>query len=249
MKFKSTRFLEMMPQMRGLFHYAQVLKSSNDTAADLIANGSQSGTLVLAEYQTDGRGRGGNCWTCPSEQGLLFSLVLEPEIERSIWSRFSLVSALAVVRVLRKLGLIAQLKWPNDVWIHGLKVAGILVEGYDQFLIVGIGINVENQDFPDEVEATSVVRELGSRVDREKLLSDVISEIVALGSLAGSHFDVIVREANQFSALTGQLVTLQQGDCWLEGVMSGINQEGFLMLQTCDGLMHPIAQANSVRLL
>lgn len=249
MKFKSARFLEMMPQLRGLFHYAQVLDSSNDTAADLIASGSGSGTLVLAEYQTSGRGRGGNAWLCPADQGLLFSMVLEPDIDRSLWSRFSLVSALAVVRSLRKLGVMAEVKWPNDVWINRRKVAGILVEGCGEFLIVGIGINVEVQDFPDGVEATSVVCELGEQVSREALLSEVVRELLVLGSLAGPHFGMIVEEANQCSALAGQRVRLQQGDEWLEGTAVGVSQEGFLMLHADDGVIHSIAQANTVRVV
>ncbi|WP_018969660.1 biotin--[acetyl-CoA-carboxylase] ligase [Rubritalea marina] len=249
MKFNSAKFLELMPQLRGLFHYAQELESSNDTASELIEHGSGSGTLVLAEYQTAGRGRGGNAWLCPSQQGLLFSLVLEPTIDRALWSRFSIVAALAVVRAMRRYGISAELKWPNDIWVGGRKLSGILVEGCGEFVIIGIGVNVSVTDFPEGVVATSVENEFEGQVSREELLAAIVREIIALGSLCDSHFKMIVDEANAHSALQGKDVQLQQGEDWHRGVMAGINQDGHLLLHHASGELSTIAQANTVRIL
>ena len=234
--------------LEGRFHYAQVLESSNDTAAGLIRAGAQSGTLVLAEEQTKGRGRGGNIWTCPRGQGLLFSLVLEPDLERSQWSRLALAAGVALAEVLEKTGLSVQIKWPNDVWIGGKKCAGVLVEGCDESVIIGMGVNVGVTEFPEGLNATSVFIESGCAIDREALLADLVQSIIAWGSRCDTDFGSVVEAVNRRCAMKGEMIQLRQEGILLSGMMAGVSQQGYLMLEI-EGEMETIAQADEIRLL
>lgn len=246
--FNSAELLRRVPMLEGRFHYAQVLESSNDTAAGLIRAGAKSGTLVLAEEQTKGRGRGGNLWTCPRGQGLLFSLVLEPDLERSQWSRLALAAGVALAEVLEKNGLSVQIKWPNDVWLGGKKCAGVLVEGCDECVIIGMGVNVGVAEFPEGLNATSVLLESGGEMDREALLADLVQSIIAWGSRCATDFDCVVEAVNRRCAMKGEMIQLRQDGLLLSGMMAGVSQQGYLMLEI-EGKMEMIAQADEIRLL
>jgi BirA family biotin operon repressor/biotin-[acetyl-CoA-carboxylase] ligase len=246
--FNSAELLRILPMLEGRFHYAQFLESSNDTAASLIRSGAKSGTLVLAEEQTKGRGRGGNRWSCPRGQGLLFSLVLEPDLERAQWSRLALAAGVALVEVLEKAGLSAEIKWPNDVWIGGKKCAGILVEGCEDCVVIGMGINVAVTEFSQELNATSILLECGREIDREALLADVVQSIIAWGSRCGTDFGSVVEAVNRRCAMKGEMIQLRQEGLQLSGMMAGVSEDGYLMLEI-DGEMEMIAQADEIRLL
>jgi len=246
--FNSAELLRRVPMLEGKFHYAQVLESSNDTAAALIRSGAGSGTLVLAEEQTKGRGRGGNQWSCPSGQGLLFSLVLEPDLDRSLWSRLALAAGVALAEVLEKAGLPAEIKWPNDIWISGKKCAGVLVEGCEDCVIIGMGVNVSVSDFPTGLNATSVLKESGSEIEREVLLADLVQPIIAWGSRCGADFESVVKAVNRRCAMQGEMIQLRQEGMLLSGMMAGVSEDGYLMLEN-DGKVEMIAQADEIRLL
>lgn len=246
--FNSAELLRRVPMLEGKFHYAQVLESSNDTAAALIRSGAGSGTIVLAEEQTKGRGRGGNQWVCPSGQGLLFSIVLEPDLDRSHWSRLALAAGVALAEVLDKAGLTTEIKWPNDIWINGKKCAGVLVEGCEDCVIIGIGVNVSVSDFPIGFNATSVWKESGYQIEREVLLADLVQPIIAWGSRCDADFESVVDAVNRRCAMRGEMIQLRQNGVSLSGIMAGVNKDGYLMLEN-DGKVQMIAQADEIRLL
>ena len=246
--FNRAELLRRVPMLEGKFHYAQVLESSNDTAAALIRSGSGSGTLVLAEEQTKGRGRGGNQWSCPSGQGLLFSLVLEPDLDRSRWSRLALAAGVALAEVLDKSGLSAEMKWPNDIWLNGKKCAGVLVEGCEDFVIIGMGVNVSVLEFPAALNATSLLKESGEQIEREALLADLVQAIIAWGSRCDADFSAVVDAVNLRCAMRGEMIQLQQNGVLRSGMMAGVSEDGYLMLEN-DGKIEMIAQADAIRLL
>lgn len=246
--FNSAELLRRVPMLEGRFHYAQVLSSSNDTAASLIRSGARSGTLVMAEEQTNGRGRAGNQWSCPRGQGLLFSLVLEPDIDRSQWSRLALSSGVALAEVLEKLGLSVEIKWPNDVWIDGKKCAGVLVEGCEDCVIIGMGVNVSVTEFPDGLSATSVAKASGLEVEREALMADLVQGIIAWGSRCGAGFGAVVDAVNKRCAMKGEMIQLRQDKVLRSGMMAGVSHDGYLMLEV-DGKIEMVAQADAIRLL
>jgi len=140
--------------------------STNTRAKDLAARGAPEGTLVISERQTKGRGRKGRSWFSPSQGGIYTSLILRPSISPSEAPKITLLSAVVVAETLRSLtGLSAIIKWPNDILINGKKIAGILTEMSTEmdaidYIVVGLGLNVNTPDFPDDIreKATSIFR-------------------------------------------------------------------------------------------
>lgn len=148
--------------------------STNTQAKHFADAGSVPGTLLVADSQTGGRGRLGRSFSSPANEGIYMSLLLKPELEVSVLSRITLVAAMAVCDALDEIpGINASIKWPNDVLINEKKAVGILTEFHaGEFVIVGIGINVNNSSFPDSINgiATSLLLETGCEQDCTDLL-------------------------------------------------------------------------------
>ncbi|MFD2158864.1 biotin--[acetyl-CoA-carboxylase] ligase [Rubritalea tangerina] len=242
----SAELIRRLPLLDGKLHLYEQLNSSNDRAAELVREGEGSGTLVVAEQQTKGRGRGGKSWTCPAGEGLLFSFVLEPDYEKVYWPRLALAAGLAVAEAAERYGVEAEIKWPNDVWVGGKKLAGILVEGCEDCAVVGIGLNVSVGKFPEEVQATSLALEGVGRIEREALLVDILQRLIGWGSRCGSGFEQLVEACNKRCALRNEWVQLYEGGEKRVGVLRGISSEGYLVLEA-EGESRLVAQADSVR--
>ena len=150
-------------------HYFDSTDSTNTRAKRLAEDGAVHGTLVVADEQTGGRGRRGRAWESQKGVSIYMSLVLKPEIEPNHASMLTLITAMAVAGGIEKTtGLECKIKWPNDIVIHGKKVCGILTEmstqmDYINYIVIGIGINVQNESFPEEIGevATSLRIESG----------------------------------------------------------------------------------------
>ncbi len=153
--------------------------STNARAKELAEQESEHGTLVVADQQTQGRGRRGRSWQTPPQTGIAMSLLLRPEINPGNASMLTLVTALAVANAITSLsGVEAMIKWPNDVVMNGRKVCGILTEmnaqfDYISYIVIGIGINVHNEQFPEELSqmAGSILTESGKRIHRAELVA------------------------------------------------------------------------------
>ena len=128
------------------------VSSTNDELRILAEQGMGAGLVLVGEDQKAGRGRRGAAWFSPKGDGLAFSVLLRPGADKGLWHRLSLVAGLAVAEAVEKFGVIAEVKWPNDVLVGGRKLAGILVEAGKDFVIVGIGINANAVDFPEGLE-------------------------------------------------------------------------------------------------
>jgi len=111
--FDVGKFESLMPSLEGMIEYEVVMESTSDRALELARSGAPSGTLVLAEEQTKGRGRRDSRWVCGHGEGLLFSIILEPSVDIRYWSRFSLVAGVAIADAIERRGLDVWLKWPN----------------------------------------------------------------------------------------------------------------------------------------
>lgn len=173
-------------------HSVESTESTNADAAALLRHGAKAGTVVVSATQTQGRGRLDREWVDQGNDSLSFSAIIHPPgvvpVENYGW--ISLLAGLAVVNVLRKHGVDASTKWPNDVIIDGpsedgsssfRKLGGILSEGQDDYVIVGIGLNLtsEKADLPTS-SATSAAIEGGRELDREVILVDVLVELATL---------------------------------------------------------------------
>ncbi len=193
-----THYLEPLQLEAWQFH--PVVGSTNDIALDWARNGGPDWGLVIADHQKEGRGRNGRKWVTKAGAGLAFSLVMLPTPqERTMLPRFTALAALGLIRVLSRLGLSAQIKWPNDVILERKKVAGVLMEtdwreDKLQALVIGVGINVYPQAVPPadtlRYPATSVAQNLDAPLNRWEFLAAVIQEMKAL-RLSLTHPDFI----------------------------------------------------------
>lgn len=163
------------------YHF-ETIDSTNKKASLLAKAGCPHGTLVTADVQEAGVGRRGRSWSSEKVAGIYMSMVLRPEIETDKASMLTLAAAMAVQKAMENVcqNKVPRIKWPNDIVLNKKKVCGILTElslkGADiDFVIVGIGINVNNKAFPEEISqiASSLLLELGQEIDREWLITEV----------------------------------------------------------------------------
>jgi BirA family biotin operon repressor/biotin-[acetyl-CoA-carboxylase] ligase len=199
--------------------------STNDRARELAARGAPHGTVVTAGAQTAGRGRYGRTWSAPAGSSILLSLIV-----RELDDLLPLRAGLAVADLA---GPRARVKWPNDVWMDGLKVAGILVEARpaDGWAVVGIGVNValDVRDLPPELHTTAGT--LGrAREEVEPALAELLS---ALGHRLAEPPARAVAALRERDALLDRPITWTGGD----GIGAGIDDAGGLIVRLADGSM------------
>ena len=199
--------------------------STNERAKELAAACAPHGTLVTADEQSAGRGRQGRVWTAPAGSAVLMSLVLR-ELD-------VLLPITAAVAICEALPAEAAIKWPNDVWIEGRKVAGILVEGRPQegWAVLGVGLNVTTDSFPEELAETATsLRLAGLETTPERVLSGLLASLAEW--LRAPH-DSVLAAWRERDALKGERVRWAEG----EGVAGGIDDSGALLVETDDGLV------------
>ena len=203
----------------------RLIDSTNERAKELAAAGALHGTLVTADEQTAGHGRQGRSWTAAPGSALLMSVVL-----RELDERLPLTAAVAIADALP---IEAAIKWPNDVWIQRRKVAGILVEGRPQegWAVLGIGLNVGAESFPDELAETATsLRLAGVETTPARVLADVLA---SLSRWLGAPPARVLDAWRSLDALKGERVRWTDG----EGVADGIDDSGALRVTTEAGLV------------
>lgn len=224
-------------------YFAQI-GSTNDVALAWASEGAPDLSLIYADEQTTGRGRMGRKWFTPPGSGLAFSLILRPQgRERENIGLFSGLGALALVGALKKYGLTAQIKWPNDVLVNRRKTAGILVEtvwmgAEADSVVLGMGVNVapESVPPPEQVHfpATCVQSETSTPIERFALLHDLLAELIAWRpKLASEEFLQAWEEALAFR---GEIVRLEMAEGKeMSGRVVGLERDGSLRLLLGDG--------------
>lgn len=238
--------------------------STNDEARRLAAEGAPDGTVVLAEEQTAGRGRRGARWVSPPARNLMVSVLRRPApaLPPERWSRLTLAAALAGCDALDGspgLSARAEVKWPNDLYLSGRKVAGILVEsamdgGGSGYVVIGTGVNLNLQpaDFPEDLRsiATSVWMENGGlAADRSAFAIAFLLALERRGRQVVEDFPAMLREAWERSWLAGKMIRLQCAGQELEGFAAGLGPEGELLLREESGRVRGIASADLVRVV
>ena len=207
--------------------------STNERAKELAALGARHGTLVTADEQTAGRGRQGRTWTAAPGETLLLSLIL-----RGLDDRHALLPLAAAVAVSeaceRSAGVACRIKWPNDVWIDGHKVSGILIEGRPQegWAVLGIGLNVSTAEFPDELREIATSLALSSRdaPTREEVLTALLTSLDRLLEAPAAEVLAAWRERD---ALLGAEVAWDGG----RGTAAGITDAGALRVEADSGIV------------
>lgn len=219
--------------------------STNVRARKLGENGAAHGTLVVAEQQTAGRGRRGRGWESPAGSSIYMSLLLRPEFLPNKAPMLTIVMAYSVATALREqTGLDFRIKWPNDIVLNGKKVVGILTEmsteiEYINHVVIGVGINVNTEAFPEEicVTATSIRRESGKTWRRAELIAAILRQFevqyerfVKEEDLAylREAYDAILVNCNREVRILGE----KDG---YRAVALGIDDQGELLVRKEDG--------------
>ena len=162
-------------------HIYETCQSTNDLARALAANPDAHGAVFLAEHQTAGRGRQGAPWFCPPRRGILASILLTGPRQPDRNLLVSLGATATAVTVRETSGLDARIKWPNDVRVERIKIAGVLVESDDHAAVLGIGLNVNTRqdEFPPELRsAAGSLRSLAGReFDRNQMVVDLLNRL------------------------------------------------------------------------
>jgi BirA family biotin operon repressor/biotin-[acetyl-CoA-carboxylase] ligase len=211
----------------GGFRFFDSIGSTNDEAMAWASQGAHDLSLVLADEQTAGRGRGDRKWFTPPNSALAFSLILRPTASEIKYpARITGLGALALTESLRLVNLNPQIKWPNDVLLNGRKVAGILVEA--KWLgptldasIIGMGVNVMMASTPPAESvtypATSIEAEIGHPVDRIELLKEILARILDWRSKLGK--EEFIQEWEKSLAFRGQQVQV-----WIDGQTASVGE-------------------------
>ena len=218
------------------------IDSTNTKAKELAEAGHPSGTLVVADQQTLGRGRRGRSWESPAGTGIFMTLMLKPDINPNNASMLTLVAAMATARAITEVtGEAAQIKWPNDIVMNGKKVVGIVTEMSAQFdyinhIVVGIGINVHNEEFPEEIAktASSLLLECGHRIHRASLIEAFLEEFERLYAVYLETEDMsgLQKEYDSLLVNRGRQVRVLDPKEPFEGKAMGITKKGELIVDT-----------------
>lgn len=213
--------------------------STNRIAKELARQGAPEGTLVTANMQSAGRGRLGRSFYSPAGSGIYTSMVLRPSLCAEQALRITSCAAVAVARAIEKVtGAFTQIKWVNDVYLNGKKVCGILTEaafGAEgtamEFAVLGIGVNVGTMQFPEELAeiATSLEKETGQSIDRNKLLAEIWNEFAVLYEQIEQ--GTFLEESKARSMVLGKQIVVHAPEGSYEAKAVDLNEEGHLLIE------------------
>ena len=224
-------------------HFARETDSTNLWIKRLAKEGAPEGTLALAEFQSAGRGRLGRSWEVPEGTSVMMSILLRPKFEPQYAPMLTLVMGMAVAKAVKKLGFDVSIKWPNDVVVSHKKICGILTEmgvrdGKIDYAVIGVGINVNIREFPEEMadKATSLYLESGREFDRNQIpglvmeaFEEYYEKFAATCDLSG-----LKVEYESILANYNQPVRVLAKEPY-EGVARGITDGGELLVEKTDG--------------
>ncbi|HTT19593.1 MAG TPA: biotin--[acetyl-CoA-carboxylase] ligase [Candidatus Sulfotelmatobacter sp.] len=238
----------LRPLVRGTIfeshlHHFYKIGSTNTVAMTAAAEGAPEGSVFLAEEQTAGRGRGANSWQSPRSTGIYCSVILRPALPPSDVLALSLAAGLAVQSAIQQIDsrVQADLKWPNDVLIDNRKVCGILAEMNAEvtrvrYIVVGIGINVNQASFPKDLPATSLQLTTGSEWSRVELVGALLKsldrEYRQLAEDRDAQEAILRRFAENSSWVVGKRVRIEENGSSFEGTTEGLDSRGFLRVRT-----------------
>ena len=234
--------------------------STNDHVRESGLRGATTGLVLFAEHQVKGRGRREKAWVAAPGRDLLFSVLLQPKVDLTLWSRLTTLSALAVCKAISaELPLEPEIKWPNDVYVRGKKVCGLLAEvgsgTQGPFIVIGIGVNVNTLDFPEEIAGTasslSLAVDGGQReIDRNSLAGRLLNHLShEFSRCTDDLFVAAMEEVRERSFLMGKTVRAYVDGAECFGRVIDLNPEGHLVLMMHDGERRELSSAENVRAL
>ena len=224
-------------------HFAREIDSTNLWIKRLAKEGAPEGTLALAEFQSAGRGRLGRSWEVPEGTSVMMSILLRPKFESQYAPTLTLVMGMAVAKAVKNLGFDVSIKWPNDVVVSHKKICGILTEmgvrdGKIDYAVIGVGINVNIKEFPEEMvdKATSLYLESGKEFDRSQIPGLVMEAFEKYYEKFAATCDLsgLKEEYESILANYNQPVRVLAKEPY-EGVARGITDGGELLVEKTDG--------------
>ncbi len=240
-------------------HYFSEIDSTNLFAFRRAQQGGEEGETVIAESQTQGKGRMGRSWFSPPCLNLYLSVILRPKLAPVHAPQITLMSAVALAETIQSfLASPPSIKWPNDIMVHGKKLAGILTEsscepGRLHFVVVGIGVNLNlpSELLPESIRdrATSLLILTERPVDRTAFAWQLIQDLDrCYGELEGRGFPWIARRWESFFELRGKRVKVEMADQSLSGTARGIDGDGALILERDGGALQRIVAGDVIPL-
>jgi len=230
--------------------YFKEIDSTNEKAKSLAVEGKPEGTLVVAESQTKGRGRRGRKWFSPPGGGIYLSMLLRPKVAPHQAYKITLMTAVAVAEAVLAMlpSLNVKIKWPNDILVDGKKMAGILTEistdmDVVDFIVVGLGLNVNIDSFPEELEgqATSVSMCTKGSFPRSALIRAYLQYFEKYYGIFGKGgFNVIMHRWRELSDIIGQDVMVDIMGEKHVGEATDVDDEGVLILKDSRGVVQRI---------
>ena len=241
---------------RRYYHTLRV-DSTNDTARRLAEAGAAEGTVVVAEEQTGGRGRLGRTWLSRKGKDILLSLVLRPHVDPAQAPGLNLVVGLAAGQAIGEVaGIPTDLKWPNDVLTPGGKCCGVLTEmiadpGKIQFVIVGIGINVNGTSLPGAIagQASTLEQAADGPVPRPRLVAALLNRLEALYLvfLDRGLGPLLEPWAASSSSVRGRPILVSNPGRSLRGTTAGLSEQGALRIRREDGRVEEVLAGDVVQ--
>lgn len=237
-------------------HYFDEVDSTNNEAKMLAANGCPEGTIVVAEAQTGGRGRLARGWFSPFGKGIWLSVVLRPPFSPMDAAKCTLMAAVGVNRAINAVtGADCGIKWPNDILWNDRKLVGILTEMSAEmdminYVVIGMGINVAIDEFPNELAATATSLSIatGRSISRVQLLAAVLAELENSYLLVKkTGFAPVLAAWRQESITLGRQVNVQGIDHSFTGMAVDIDADGALLVKTPQGVERVVAGDVSIR--
>ncbi len=235
-------------------HFLLSTDSTNRLAFELALKGAGHGAAVIAESQENGRGRLGRIWHSPAKKGLYCSIIIRPKLALQEYPKITLAAGLAVSNALDRVCACASLvKWPNDIYLEGKKVGGILTESSltsleagGPFAVIGIGLNINSEwdDFPAEIrhKATSVLLETGRQHDLQEVFHAIRAELLQeIAVFERNGFEDILQRWQAKDALKDRHVRwVTHAGMVVYGRSKGPDAAGRLIIEDDNGLYHEV---------
>ena len=216
--------------------------STNSEAKRISMDNKAEKIIVIGNRQTAGKGRRGRIWESYDENGIWFSILIRPNILPQNASMLTLIAGLSVVNSIKKItNLDTMIKWPNDIVINGRKISGILTEmsseiDYINYVIIGIGINLNNTSFSENLKniATSIYNEIGMAISKKELFLEIIQNFDKLYNefLETENLEKIISEYNQVCINIGRDLIIEKNNEKIFGTGVRVNSDGELVIKT-----------------
>lgn len=225
------------------FIYVEEIGSTNSYLMSESEN-LQNGTVLLSEFQIDGKGRLNRKWYSGKGSNLTFSILFNKKIDKLNINHVNLAASLAVAQSIENLfQLKTELKWPNDILVKSKKLSGILLESsfknskLEKF-VIGIGINVNQTKFEGEykVRPTSVKYEAKKEISRERLLNEILNNLESNFMELNTNAKRILDEWRDKCRMIGEHITIDSNNNLMHGVFYDIDANGFMILKIGDKL-------------